>query len=95
MLQLERDYDSEGKKGDEEEESSDSDSDEDRPKKRGRPRAGKHDTVKGFTNAEIRRFIKSFKKFGSPLTRFVSFSILKKIMSCLQQILSRVQWFSW
>ena len=75
MLQLERDYDSEGKKGDEEEESSDSDSDEDRPKKRGRPRAGKHDTVKGFTNAEIRRFIKSFKKFGSPLTRFVSFSI--------------------
>ena len=70
IQQLERNYDSDAKKGGEEdEESSSSDSDEDKPKRRGRPRAGKQDNVKGFTNAEIRRFIKSFKKFGSPLTR--------------------------
>ena len=74
IQQLERNYDSDAKKGEDEEESSSSDSDEDRPKKRGRPRAGKQDNIRGFTNAEIRRFIKSFKKFGSPLTRYVQVS---------------------
>uniref|UniRef100_A0A3B3D652 Chromodomain helicase DNA binding protein 2 n=1 Tax=Oryzias melastigma TaxID=30732 RepID=A0A3B3D652_ORYME len=42
------------------------DSDDDKkPKKRGRPRARKNN-VEGFTDAEI-RFIKAYKKFGSPL----------------------------
>uniref|UniRef100_A0A7N8XLL8 Chromodomain helicase DNA binding protein 2 n=1 Tax=Mastacembelus armatus TaxID=205130 RepID=A0A7N8XLL8_9TELE len=39
-----------------------------KPKKRGRPRARKNN-VEGFTDAEIRRFIKAYKKFGSPLER--------------------------
>ncbi|XP_028307576.1 chromodomain-helicase-DNA-binding protein 2 isoform X2 [Gouania willdenowi] len=51
---------------------SDSDSDDSdddkRPKKRGRPRARKNN-VEGFTDAEIRRFIKAYKKFGAPLER--------------------------
>ncbi|KAK9516719.1 hypothetical protein VZT92_024635 [Zoarces viviparus] len=50
-------------------ESETDDSDDDRkPKKRGRPRARKNN-VEGFTDAEIRRFIKAYKKFGSPLER--------------------------
>uniref|UniRef100_A0A672GW10 Uncharacterized protein n=1 Tax=Salarias fasciatus TaxID=181472 RepID=A0A672GW10_SALFA len=45
------------------------DSDDDKkPKRRGRPRARKNN-VEGFTDAEIRRFIKAYKKFGSPLER--------------------------
>jgi len=37
------------------------------PRKRGRPRAGNE--VKGFTNNELKRFLKSIKKFGRPLER--------------------------
>ncbi|KAF7224485.1 chromodomain-helicase-DNA-binding protein 2 isoform X3 [Nothobranchius furzeri] len=45
------------------------DSDDDKkPKKRGRPRARKNN-VEGFTDVEIRRFIKAYKKFGCPLER--------------------------
>uniref|UniRef100_A0A3Q2YUM2 Chromodomain helicase DNA binding protein 2 n=1 Tax=Hippocampus comes TaxID=109280 RepID=A0A3Q2YUM2_HIPCM len=45
------------------------DSDEDKkPKRRGRPRARKNN-VEGFNDAEIRRFIKAYKKFGAPLER--------------------------
>ncbi|XP_029428595.1 chromodomain-helicase-DNA-binding protein 1-like [Rhinatrema bivittatum] len=40
-----------------------------RPKKRGRPRTVPRENIKGFSDAEIRRFIKSYKKFGSPLER--------------------------
>ncbi|KAM9275888.1 chromodomain-helicase-DNA-binding protein 2 isoform 5-T10 [Morus bassanus] len=43
--------------------------DEKRPKRRGRPRSVRKDTVEGFTDAEIRRFIKAYKKFGLPLER--------------------------
>lgn len=50
-----------------ESETDDSD-DEKKPKKRGRPRARKNN-VEGFTDTEIRRFIKAYKKFGSPLER--------------------------
>ncbi|XP_010732610.3 chromodomain-helicase-DNA-binding protein 2 isoform X2 [Larimichthys crocea] len=50
-----------------ESETDDSD-DEKKPKKRGRPRARKNN-VEGFTDAEIRRFIKAYKKFGAPLER--------------------------
>nr|XP_043892577.1 chromodomain-helicase-DNA-binding protein 2 isoform X3 [Solea senegalensis] len=50
-------------------ESETDDSDDDKkPKKRGRPRARKNN-VEGFTDAEIRRFVKAYKKFGSPLER--------------------------
>ncbi|KAM9807819.1 chromodomain-helicase-DNA-binding protein 2 [Neosynchiropus ocellatus] len=48
-------------------ESDDSDDDK-KPKRRGRPRARKNN-VEGFTDTEIRRFIKAYKKFGSPLER--------------------------
>ncbi|KAG9487979.1 hypothetical protein GDO78_007660 [Eleutherodactylus coqui] len=48
---------------------SDSGSDRKRPKKRGRPRTIPRETIKGFSDAEIRRFIKSYKKFGGPLER--------------------------
>ncbi|KAJ8281014.1 hypothetical protein GJAV_G00062350 [Gymnothorax javanicus] len=48
-------------------ETDDSDDDK-RPKRRGRPRARKNN-VEGFTDAEIRRFIKAYKKFGAPLER--------------------------
>ncbi|KAK8779696.1 hypothetical protein V5799_018963, partial [Amblyomma americanum] len=43
--------------------------DESRPRKRGRPRLIPRDTVKGFTDAEIRRFIKSYRKFPVPAKR--------------------------
>uniref|UniRef100_A0A8C6X8M6 Chromodomain helicase DNA binding protein 1 n=1 Tax=Naja naja TaxID=35670 RepID=A0A8C6X8M6_NAJNA len=48
---------------------SDSVSDRKRPKKRGRPRTIPRENIKGFSDAEIRRFIKSYKKFGGPLER--------------------------
>jgi len=61
-----------GRRGEEEEESEGSEgeaSDGDgRPKKRGRPRVNARE-IKGFTDAEIRRFLKSFRKFASPLDR--------------------------
>ncbi|KAL1463282.1 hypothetical protein WDU94_015047 [Cyamophila willieti] len=45
------------------------DSDDERPKKRGRPKANARESIKGFTDVEIRRFVKSFKKFSAPLKR--------------------------
>ncbi|XP_031210497.1 chromodomain-helicase-DNA-binding protein 1 isoform X2 [Mastomys coucha] len=48
---------------------SDSISERKRPKKRGRPRTIPRENIKGFSDAEIRRFIKSYKKFGGPLER--------------------------
>ncbi|XP_066973477.1 chromodomain-helicase-DNA-binding protein 1 isoform X4 [Macrobrachium rosenbergii] len=50
-------------------ESSNDDTDDERPKKRGRPRMHHKEQIKGFTDAEVRRFIKSFKKFSNPLRR--------------------------
>jgi len=44
-------------------------SDEDQPRKRGRPRVGTKEVVKGFTDAEIRKFIKSCKRFPNPMKR--------------------------
>ncbi|KAL3867259.1 hypothetical protein ACJMK2_044474 [Sinanodonta woodiana] len=73
IQQLEAEYDSDEKehrkgKGDDEDEYSDDDSGDEKPRRRGRPRINK-DNVKGFTDSELRRFIKSFKKFGAPMTR--------------------------
>jgi len=39
------------------------------PRKKGRPRVVNE--VKGFTNNELKRFLKSIKKFGRPLERLV------------------------
>ncbi|XP_067119443.1 chromodomain-helicase-DNA-binding protein 1 isoform X3 [Centruroides vittatus] len=44
-------------------------SEEERPRKRGRPRILPRDTIKGFTDNEIRRFIRSYKKFPAPMKR--------------------------
>ncbi|KAH9500964.1 transcriptional regulator [Bulinus truncatus] len=79
IKQLQVDYDSDKdnkkkrrKKGQSESEGSDEEEeedDEDQPRKRGRPRGGTKDGVRGFSNAEIRRFVKSVKKFPAPLKR--------------------------
>lgn len=45
------------------------DSDDERPKKRGRPPLSSKEKIKNFTDAEIRRFVKSFKRFSAPLKR--------------------------
>ncbi|XP_048418921.1 chromodomain-helicase-DNA-binding protein 2 isoform X1 [Stegostoma tigrinum] len=52
-----------------ESETEESEDEDKRPKRRGRPRTVRRDMVDGFTDAEIRRFIKSYKKFGAPLER--------------------------
>ncbi|XP_026286937.1 chromodomain-helicase-DNA-binding protein 1 isoform X2 [Frankliniella occidentalis] len=54
------------RKGGEESGSSEEESDEERPKKRGRPSRRE---IKGFNDAEIRRFVKSYKKFSAPMKR--------------------------
>lgn len=54
--------------------------DEGRPRKRGRPRVIPRDTVKGFTDAEIRRFIKSYRKFAAPAKRRVCASLEPEIV---------------
>ncbi|XP_037927772.1 chromodomain-helicase-DNA-binding protein 1 isoform X2 [Teleopsis dalmanni] len=46
---------------------SDGSGDDGRPKKRGRP--AMKEKINGFTDGEIRRFIKSYKKFPAPLMR--------------------------
>ncbi|CAK8697940.1 unnamed protein product [Clavelina lepadiformis] len=51
----------------------DDEGDESMPRRRGRlPRGASRDDadyVKGFTTAEVRRFVRSFRKFGDPLNR--------------------------
>ncbi|KAK3096752.1 hypothetical protein FSP39_002924 [Pinctada imbricata] len=79
QLQLEYDSDERKKKkkrrkddyedDDEDDEDDDESDEDDHPKRRGRPRANSKGVLKGFTDAEIRRFIKSYKKFGRPMTR--------------------------
>jgi chromodomain-helicase-DNA-binding protein 1 len=44
-------------------------SDEERPRKRGRPPLANRERIKNFTDVEIRRFVKSYKKFSAPLKR--------------------------
>uniref|UniRef100_A0A069DYF2 Chromodomain-helicase-DNA-binding protein 1 n=1 Tax=Panstrongylus megistus TaxID=65343 RepID=A0A069DYF2_9HEMI len=56
------------KRGDEPE-STEEGSDEEKPKKRGRPRAPNKEVVSGFSDAEIRRFVRSYKKFTVPSKR--------------------------
>ena len=55
------------KRGESEESGSDADT---RPKKRGRkPKVFGGDSIKGFTDLQIRRFIRSFKRYPKPLLR--------------------------
>ncbi|GFO50432.1 chromodomain-helicase-DNA-binding protein 1, partial [Plakobranchus ocellatus] len=78
IKQLQVDYDSDKEKKNKkkkkysESEGSDEDDDDDddeHPKRRGRPKGNARDGVRGFSNAEIRRFVKSIKKFAAPLKR--------------------------
>ena len=78
IIQLQVDYDSDKdkkkKKGKKETDSDASDEDEeddddDHPKKRGRPKGAGKEGIRGFSNAEIRRFVRSYKKFPAPLKR--------------------------
>ena len=52
----------------EEESSEGASSEEKRGKKQGRP-GGSRTKVKGFSDSDIRRFVKSYKKFGCPMQR--------------------------
>lgn len=78
IKQLQVDYDSDkDKKSKKKKKYSDSegsdededDEDDEHPKKRGRPKGNARDGIRGFSNAEIRRFVKSVKKFPAPLKR--------------------------
>ncbi|XP_035226982.1 chromodomain-helicase-DNA-binding protein 1-like isoform X2 [Stegodyphus dumicola] len=69
VKRVSKNSDSDASKGDSGSGSEKDDSDEDKPRKRGRPRIVQRDGVKGFTDVEIRRFIKSYKKFSAPLKR--------------------------
>ena len=66
------DADADADESDASEEGSDDDG---RPKKRGRPRVNNREAVKGFSDAEIRRFLKSFRKFPSPLDRLEAVAV--------------------
>lgn len=44
-------------------------------RKRGRPRTIKREDVEGFSDAEIRRFVKSYKKFGRPRSRLDAIAV--------------------
>ncbi|XP_044766089.1 chromodomain-helicase-DNA-binding protein 1 [Coccinella septempunctata] len=57
-----KDEDGSGSSGEEE-------SDDERPRKRGRPPTSAKEKIKNFTDAEVRRFVKSYKKFSAPLKR--------------------------
>uniref|UniRef100_A0AAY4D113 DNA helicase n=1 Tax=Denticeps clupeoides TaxID=299321 RepID=A0AAY4D113_9TELE len=69
---------------------SDSTSDRKRPKKRGRPRTIPRENIKGFTDAEIRRFIKSYKKFGGPLERLDAIARDAELVDKSEQDLKRL-----
>jgi chromodomain-helicase-DNA-binding protein 1 len=59
-----------GRKRRKRDESEESDSDGGRPKKRGRPtKAHVKEKIKGFTDSQIRKFVKSFKRFPKPHLR--------------------------
>lgn len=66
------DYDPDGKNADS---PISDDSDLERPKRRGRPKSLYKKLIKGFSEQEVRRFIKSYKKFPMPLNRLESIAI--------------------
>ena len=48
-----------------------SEEEDEEPKKKGRRPREKKDDVKGFTQSEVRKFVRSFRKFGDPLNRLL------------------------
>ena len=62
-------------KYDDEESSYDEDSDEDKSGAKKKVRGRGKGKIDGFNTSEIRRFVKSFKKFPKPLDRFVQTEI--------------------
>nr|XP_023015060.1 chromodomain-helicase-DNA-binding protein 1 isoform X2 [Leptinotarsa decemlineata] len=50
-------------------------SDEEKPKRRGRQSGGAKEKFKNFTDAEVRRFIKSYKRFSAPLKRLEAVAV--------------------
>uniref|UniRef100_A0A8C5BRW0 DNA helicase n=1 Tax=Gadus morhua TaxID=8049 RepID=A0A8C5BRW0_GADMO len=69
---------------------SDSTSDRKKPKKRGRPRTIPRENIKGFSDAEIRRFVKSYKKFGGPLERLDAIARDAELVDKSEQDLKRL-----
>ena len=74
----------------------DQNSEDEKPRKRGRPPLNTRGRIKGFTDVEIRRFIKSFKKFANPINRLENISLdaeledkplsdIRKLAECLQE----------
>ena len=62
---------------------------DDEPKKKGRRPREKKDDVKGFTQSEVRKFVRSFRKFGDPLNRlvyFISGNSYQKYLSLLKTV---------
>ena len=82
-----------GRKGDDDSDSSDDSDDGDRTKRRGR-RPVARQSIKGFNNAEIRRFIKSYKKFGHPQERFVvpraPSVAVRSILQCVKPVVIHI-----
>lgn len=70
-------------------------SDTEKPRKRGRPKGSNKEVVKGFNENEVRRFIKSYKKFPSPMKRLESIAIdaelQEKQMSDLKRLAELLQ----
>ncbi|UYV68281.1 CHD1 [Cordylochernes scorpioides] len=71
-------------------------SEEDRPpRKRGRPRLNPKESVHGFSDAEIRRFVRSYKKFANPSKRLEDIALdaylQDKNMSDLHKLAELIQ----
>lgn len=70
-------------------------SDNDRPKRRGRPKTSQREGIKGLSESEVRRFVKSFKKFPNPMKRLESIAIdaelQEKPMADLKRIAEALQ----
>lgn len=56
-------------------ESGSEESDGDRPRRRGRPKSSYKELIKGFSEQEVRKFIKSYRKFPTPMNRLESIAI--------------------
>ena len=67
------------------------DSDDERPKKRGRPRVLPREVVKSFTDVEIRRFVKSYKKFPAPAKRLDDIAADAELQ---EKPMSELQWLA-
>ncbi|CAI9733833.1 chromodomain-helicase-DNA-binding protein 1-like isoform X2 [Octopus vulgaris] len=76
QIQMDSDEEKKGRKKEKDRDDSESseEDDDDKPRKRGRPRTVNRDTIKGFTDAEVRRFVKSYKKIPDAINRLDAIS---------------------